>query len=550
MRTASRLAFTRPRTRPLMVATLLLAGACATDPLPGEADGDTSVTTGALAISRAPSINPGVTINPLPPVPPPPPPEPLPPTTQALESGAGWRRVKVNGNAEDFATGVIQPVSDEFYVIDGRGSINNTSLPASTRQVVSAKLTNMAMPAAGDDEIIIVPKALNDAIQSNVAFYSICDDSNYQTFSKTYTFDKSYNYHRNSEPGALAGSGDFQTRLKGSVTGIVRYSIRYHYCIPTFILHRVIVRGDADVVATASLVATFQKKWSWETQVAAPVLGTVSFFGIPVTFKAPISVGIDAQAAASLNFNGTYEAHGSFDIHCSKRSGCDGDKEATSGFTSGGAPAFSASGMVKVVPWAQGAIRAYVIDEGLIHAQVGVRAKLAGELWGYTGNTCGDANNDGVNEYVSGASLDLGVGIDVVAKAGIFGSDLGPWSWNVWNQHLAFWGTGDALDPIFYGKGCGGTNLATMHVAMRPCWPYNDAVTYRMTWGDGTTSSFSGHPDTRLTQTHAYATTGAKSIRVDALRDAKGRDMAGDATRTVNVSFLPVVCFDDLELSQ
>jgi hypothetical protein len=542
VKTDNRLAFLYP-----MVA-LLLTGACATDPTAPNPEPDTSTGSGTLtAIAVRPAGTPTLVAKPLPPIPPPPT-DPVAPTVLALETGTGWRRVQVSGTAEDLASGTMQTLGNEFYVIDGRAAINNTALPANTRAVLAGQLNTMPMPADGDDELIIVPKGLNDALQSNVEIAALCDDST-KTFGKTYNFDKSYNYHRSSEPGALVGSGDFRTRLQGTITGEVKYSIRYHWCWPTFVFHRLTVHGDANLVADATLVAQFQKQWSWNTKVAEPVLGTVSLFGIPITFTAPITVGLDAQAAATLNFNGSYQAHGNFDIHCNGN-GCDGSKDATSGFTSGASPTMSVDGKVKVIPWAEGAIRATLLDSSIAYAQVGVRAKLTGELWGYAGNTCGDGDHDGVNEFVTAATLDLGVGIDVVAKAAILGDNLGPWSWNVWQQHLAFWGTGNALDPIFYGRSCGGQNMATMKVAMRPCWPYNDTVTYKMTWGDGAITNFSGHPDTLLTQAHSYGINGLKSIRVDAVQDSKGRDMAGDVTRTVNISWLPIVCFDDLELSQ
>jgi hypothetical protein len=308
MRTDDRLALARP----LMMGTLLLAcvGACATEP----------------PVSR--------------PLPPPPPPEPLAPSALALEAGAGWRRVKVTGNAEDFATATVQALSDELYVIEGRAAINKTPLPANTRAVLSGKLATLPVPAGGDDEIIVVPRALNDSVQSNVAAFNLCDDASHQTFSKTYPLDKTFSHRRAGERGA---AGDVRTQLEGSVTGVVKYSVRYHTCVPIFILHGVAVRSHADVVASAPLVAQFEKTSSWETQVAAPVLGTVSFFGVPVTFKAPISVGVDARAAAS--------------------------------------PAFSAGEMVELVPWAQGAVRAYVLDQDIVHAPVGARARLGGEAW-------------------------------------------------------------------------------------------------------------------------------------------------------------------------
>ncbi|HXU00108.1 MAG TPA: hypothetical protein VN903_03910 [Polyangia bacterium] len=547
--THKRLAFVRPWAA---TATLLLAGACANDPTPAETQ--TSELT-RIVDGPDPStgvvVKPPVTTPPLPPLPPRPP-EPVAPTVLALERGTGWRRIQVSGTAEDLATGTMGSLSNEFYVINGRASINNTALPANTRAVLNDQLATVPMPTSGDNEIIVVPRGLNDTIQAQangVVTAALCDDSTH-VFSKSYNFDKSYDYHRSSEPGALVGSGDFHVQLKGGITGEVKYEVRYSWCWPTFVFHRMTVSGAADVLAQANLVAQFQKQWSWNTTVAEPVLGTVSLYGIPITFTAPITVGIDAAAAASLNFNGAYQAHGDFNIYCNGN-GCDGSKNATSGFQPGGSPVVSATGKVKVVPWVEGAIKAKLLDENVAYAQVGVRAKLTGELWAYAGNNCGDSDHDGVNEYVTGATLDLGVGIDLVVGAGIFGSDLGgPWSWNLVQRHLAFWGTGDAVDPIFYGGACGGYNTATMHARMRPCWPYSDPVTYKVTWSDGAIESFNAAPSTLLTKTHAFATYGLKSVRLDAMTDSQGRTMAGDATRTVNISYLPTVCFDDLVLAQ
>jgi hypothetical protein len=552
-KTSNRFSFVRP-----WVATLLLAGACANDPAPApDADATTETRELTRIVDRPDTtiINGGVTkpvVNPLPPLPPPPPPEPVAPTVLALERGTNWKRVQVSGSAEDLATGSMQTLGNEFYVINGRAAINNTSLPSNTRSVLNDQLATVAPPADGDDEIIIVPKGLNDTIQaqanSGVETLALCDDSNH-LFSKTYNFDKSYDYHRSSEPGALVGSGDFHVQLQGGITGEVKYDIRYSWCIPTFVFHRMTVFGGADVIAQANLVAQFQKQWSWDTKVAEPVLGTVSLYGIPITFTAPITIGLDAQAAARLNFNGTYRAHGDFNIHCNSN-GCDGTKSATSGFQPGGSPVVSAADKVKVVPWVEGAIKAKLLDDYVAYAQVGVRAKLTGELWAYAGNNCGDADHDGTNEFVTGATLDLGVGIDVVARAGLFGDDMGPWDWNVLQRHLAFWGTGDAIDPIFYGHACGGQNTATMHVRMRPCWPYGDTITYQMTWGDGAVESFSGSPSALLDKAHSYGTLGLKSVRVDAVTDSKGRTMGGDATRSINITYLPIVCIDDLVLAQ
>ena len=212
IKTDNRLAGVRP-----WMATLLFAGACATEPLPDQPEPDTTETATLTATSSLrPTLSPTLAPRPLPP-PLPPPPDPVAPTVLALERGTGWKRVQVSGSAEDLATGTTQTLGSEFYVIDGRASINNTSLPANTRAVLTGQLATIPLPTDGDDEIIIVPKGLNDAIQAQAngaEVIAFCDDST-KVFGKTYGFDRSKDYHLNSEPGALVGSGRLPRPAQG-----------------------------------------------------------------------------------------------------------------------------------------------------------------------------------------------------------------------------------------------------------------------------------------------------------------------------------------------
>ena len=97
------------------------------------------------------------------------------------------------------------------------------------------------------------------------------------------------------------------------------------------------------------------------------------------------------------------------------------------------------SGKATVTPWVKAAIHVKVIEDWVAFGEVGVKAKLNGQLWAQAGNTCGDGNHDGTPEYVQAATLDLGVGIDIEARAGfIFAGELGPWTWNAPSEHLAF----------------------------------------------------------------------------------------------------------------
>jgi hypothetical protein len=150
----------------------------------------------------------------------------------------------------------------------------------------------------------------------------------------------------------------------------------------------------------------------------------------------------------------------------------------------------------------------------------------------------------------------MAVKIDVVAKAGAFGQTAGPWTWNVANQHLFFhsFGDGTALDPMLTTQLSSTDYLLThMHGRMRPCWPYTDAVTYRLTWNDGAVTTFTAAPGAVFTQDHHFGGYGHKVVKLEALHDAAGRDLTG-ATTERNVFLFPARVqgpfVGDLQLAQ
>ena len=127
-------------------------------------------------------------------------------------------------------------------------------------------------------------------------------------------------------------------------------------------------------------------------------------------------------------------------------------------------------------------MRAYLYSEWIAYAQVGVRPYLYGDLWGYYGNTCGDADGNGINETVSALTFDLDWQLFITAQAAAFGC---PTKWNnLWStsrRHIKFWDLPRAPAPS--GPRCSGPSsaavnaLATYNSRMRPCWPYGDTVT-------------------------------------------------------------------------
>jgi hypothetical protein len=523
---------------PLFFALLVLRLAgCASDPKPG---GSPSAAPVPL-VQRQPEPVPAVvaasgsaagTTVVLPPAPPEPPP-PSMPVTRLLETGEGWRRIKVGGEAEDPNTGEVRRLRDEYYVIDDRAAILRTSLPTRTQRALALSLG--PPPSDGDDEVIIVSTLAIAAVEGMAVAQSECRDTE-KVFAKTHPIDRTYNVHKTSD-GAFAGSADLKARINGSVTTTIKYSVRHTSCLPYLVIRRIDLAGNTDVVASAAVDATFEGSLDWGQEVYAPVLGSVILPGggaVPITIKAPISVGIDATAAAQLRSSGSFEAHGRFAVRCN-RGGCAGSRSATHGFVPGGTPSATVAGRAQVTPWAEGGVRASVIDESVLRAQVGVRARLATDLWGASGDRCGDADHDGSNETVTATTIDLGIGVDVVAKESFLGRDEAPWFWNVWNRHLAFWSVGGeaALSPMFYVQGVQKNGAITVRAGMRPCWPYADVVTYLVTWGDGSTNLINGAPGTLLTLAHTFGSLEPHGLRLDALSDADGRTLGGSTERSL-----------------
>jgi hypothetical protein len=470
----------------------------------------------------------------LPPAPPEPP-APAMPVTRVLESGEGWRRIKVSGEAEDGVTGAVRRLRDEYYAIDGRAAIARTSLPVAAQRALAIGLG--APPSDGDDEMIIISGQVIDVVEGRAISASACRDEE-KTFGRSFPVDRTYNFHKASE-GDFAGSAELDTRINGSVTAQVRYSIRHAACVPFVVVRGIDLAGRTDVVAKAAVDATFKAGVAWDREVYAPVLGAIILPGttVPVVVKAPITVGIDATAAAELHERSGFEAHGRFDVRCNA-GGCAGTRSGSHGFVPGDSPSAAVVGRAEVTPWVEGGVRAYVMDEGVQHAEVGVRARLVADLWGYAGNACGDADHNGSNETITAATIDLGIGIDVVAKRGALGRDEAPWFWNVGKRHLAFWSVGDnAVSPLFYVQDAHAPGSVTLRAGMRPCWPYADVVTYLVTWSDGATDLIKGAPGTLLTVTHSFASREARLLRLDALTDAAGRTLGASTLRSV--SFLP-----------
>ncbi len=363
------------------------------------------------------------------------------------------------------------------------------------------------------------------------------------------------NYNTQSNMGPFTGTFNIDADITGSASVIFKYRVKrtkvLWWCVPHWVkFEDVRAYGNANVGGDLGLdgsISNINNPWTWEKELAKPHLGNLDFFVGPVWvrlgFKLPITAGLrfGVSASANLDYSTDGNASGSFDYTCTFN-GCNGSSNFSSSFTPGsGSTLYSISGRADLTAWLQVAVRTYLYSESVAYAQVGVRPKLYGDLWGYYGNNCGDRDDNGSNETVDALTLDLDWQIFVTAQASALGG--GPWKWDdLWHSsrwHITFWDIigSDAIKPELHGPSTALLGSSTTYQArMGSCWPYSDSVNYNLNWGDGSSTSFSNAPDVWKSRSKAWSSTGNKNVRLRAISDAHGRTFNKDTYRTVNVT--------------
>lgn len=484
---------------------------------------------------------------------------PPPPDLQVstIEVGDGWRRIRVFGKATDTETSAIVPVDRELVVIQDKTKASTAPIASFVKkeyetELAAAKTTTTSLSTfyaadtlpEGEEADIIDPVAAanaESAMNSGTPTLMFSCSNEEKTYSKTISTTKTYSHTKSTEAGSLTGSMAFNATLAASGTGKVTikvYRSAWSLCAPYKVTFRkATFTGKADVTAKANVDATFEKTWKYDKKVAQPSLGTVSFaigpIPVSINFSAPIHVGVEAEAKATLKLNGSATAKATLDVSCTT-GGCAGSKTATFGWTPGTTPTAGVNGVISVTPYAYAGVHANLYTDWVAYGEIGVKAKLKGELWGYAGNTCGDGNFDGTPEWVTAAALDARVGVDLVAKAGLVGSDKGPWTWNLLDKHVAFWdlGSSTAMAPMLNAKRTSGTGIEA-NGRMRPCWPWTDNMKYRIDFTDGTVEEFWAAPSTLFSRLHTYSTYGSKIVNVTAVVDSQGRTPGKTTTDSI-----------------
>ena len=475
------------------------------------------------------------------------------------------------------------------YLLYGSAGINESTLPATIKDELSASSATEGGVISiedGGESLYIVRQDIADGIAASeaagemtpeiAAIAEPLDDedggldslnfnpgpivvngSSCASHSKTinrvvnlggHNFNKTFNLG-NGFTGSFTASGD----LTGTVTAELNFDILRKKplligsCVPYGVRFRnVHLFGNAATNSTLTVTGTINYTSSFgPSEITDPELFSVLFWvgiiPVEVNFNLPITAGmnLNATATGTINYTASRSYTGTFDWTCTTDS-CQG----TDTFT--GTPATSQpitagiSGHVKPEPYANVSLRASLYAEGLAYVQAGVEPHLLGDLWGYIGNACGDADGDNNFETVHALTFDLDDRIDINGAASILGHS--PWKHTFMTgavHHLGFWDLvgSTAMSPELHGPGTGKVGTASNYgVKMRSCWPYTDNVTYGLNWGDGSAAQQqTGAPATALTFTHSWTAAGTPTVVATSLSDAHGRSLNQSTSRNIPV---------------
>lgn len=487
---------------------------------------------------------------------------------EILEKGDGWNLSRLY--TEDGA----EPV--DVYMVSGTNGVRNAPIPDSEKvdllndieldrkQVVEETgetLTSEGFYVINKDWMEKEAQSERQAKlhpfqqEPSSAQCNAWNDATMSLFNLGYSHTFGQTWSTSSSNG-LAGSVGVTVPINAGANATLDYKYKRTKqvlgCFPyLFAFKKVQLTASASANATVSATGTAQVgyKKNWEKELAKPYLGAFSFMVgyvpvyIPINLPISADLEVDANASASINLTATGSINGSATYTCTD-SGCSGTSSLTTSFTPPNLSNSTAqiNGRVYVTPGIYPAIRAALYDDSILYAQVGPRGTIRGDLWGYAGNTCGDADGNGVPEVVAGLTLDLDWGFAVRAQVAALGSAQ---HWDFFNASgpIAFWdllsgaGGSSALRPMIIGPSSVVKNASnTYNFRMRPCYPYTSTTTYQINWGDGTTSTVSGAANVNAPKSKAYSATGSKTLSATADSDNHNRDLNHTTSRTITVT--------------
>lgn len=463
-------------------------------------------------------------------------------TQQVVASGTGWQIVHLSGvaTADD---GTARMVDQDLLVADSAAALEGAPISKLARGQIDGMISTL--PASDRQGQIVVNMDAVRQAEGQITPQLLGCESVERTWRRSLVRRTSYSHSQANVAGVFQGTFTLSGSAKDSVGAAVTMRVYRTYvpfagCIPFFsTLRAVRLGGGADLTGRAIVNANFYGEWHASRTVVSPVLfdAIVLIGDLPVwlTVEIPIEVGIDAGGRVKVDVDASAEAHGRFDVTC-KSGTCVPTKSANWSAKNNKTPSFDASG--RVSPWAQVSAK-LSLYKGVSSGKVGVRATFKNHLWAYAGNSCGDGNGDGINEWVQAKTVDARLGLELRTSVAFFGVAAGEWSARIGDDYfIGFYDLigSTAMDPIFIPTTGVGTTYA-FRGRMRPCWPYPDPVTYRFAWGDGSPNSFLLFPPMALfTMQHGFPKRGVTyPVTLTATKDGAGRMLNRSATRSITI---------------
>jgi hypothetical protein len=480
----------------------------------------------------------------------------------------GWSRRPVSVIDE-----AGRPIETEIYQIEGTRGVALAPIPEVIRDQL---IEEMAISDEGENVVFALNAAIIDEIERSLAMgqptdalidyanqdidavpydltrrgpFGSCSDGSFTKSKRlqyTPNFSKTENLG-NGFSGTLKAEGAGNLDANGEIKLRVKRTRIFWVCVPygvRFEHVRTVGSVTLDSTITLSGSIAYANPSPIEYEIAKPSLGGVGFLIGPlpvyIGFNLPITFGVEIKASVTgqLQYRGGASITGTFDYLCTA-SNCTGYNNLQT-TTQNIANPFGAgvSGRIQPSLYADIGVRGFLYHEAVAYAQVGVRGYLHGDLWGYYGNTCGDADQNGHYETVSALTFGLNWQIAITAKADTFLTST--WKKTLWKSdewYIGFWDLigSSALTPMIDGPSSVGVGTAASYkIRMRPCWPYGDTINYAMDWGDGTTTSHSGSPAPPSWQpvlaSRVWTTIGPKTMQLTALSDSHGRQFGTSRT--------------------
>jgi hypothetical protein len=497
-----------------------------------------------------------------------------------IKEGRNWRLVQIDGVLD---TG--ERYTDRMYMIDGAKGVSDVPLPELFKEDLINQLAESEEPMTFSISERVVEESIISIDQGKPTDALIkmseapidgeirpdplgIDAKNFakscgnQTISRSQQFNFSQPLNSNFTigngfTGSLTSTGNASVNANGQVNIQVKRKKILWICVPygvSFQSARVWGSATVDHGVTLNGTINYANPAAREWQIAKPFLFSINFWAGPIPvhigFNLPITAGFDqggitGSVTGSVTYSGQRSVYGTLDYTCTS-SNCTGYSNFNNNNLGSQPITGSISGRFQPSIYAQVAVRGYLYTEGVAYAQVGVRPYLRGDLWGYYGNNCGDANGDGIFETVDALTFDLDWQLYITAQADTFLTSQ--WNSNLWTSprwDIAFWdllgGPGSrALTPMLSGPSVTAVNSSQPFGArMRPCYPYTDPVNYAMTWGDGSpVQNFSGPAASVTNVNHTYNSIGTPQLTLTAVSDSRGRNFNKSTSRTVQVTGL------------